>query len=74
MQTAFNASVHMTAPRVELADYDFLRATYEALLRAREPDHAAIDAAFDALEAAHERLRAAHRRLRAAARTLAGIH
>lgn len=43
-----------------LADYDFLRATYEALLRAKEPDRAAIHAAFEALDAAHARLKAAH--------------
>ena len=45
---------------VALADYDFLRSTYEMLLRAPVPNYAAINAAFDSLEAAHERLRAAH--------------
>ncbi|RYG34377.1 MAG: hypothetical protein EON93_08160 [Burkholderiales bacterium] len=62
MQTAFNPSVRITLPPTELGDYDFLRATYEALLRASSPDAAAIDAAFDALDAAHERFRAAHQR------------
>ena len=47
-------------PSVALADYDFLRSTYEMLLRAPVPNHAAINAAFQALEAAHERLRVAH--------------
>ena len=60
MQTAFQSSVRHSFPPPELADYDFLRATYEALLRARDPDPAAIDAAFDALDAAHQRLRVAH--------------
>lgn len=47
-------------PTVALADYDFLRATYDLLLRAPVPSQAAIDAAFDALDAAHARLKAAH--------------
>ncbi len=47
-------------PSVALADYDFLRATYDVLLRAPVPNPAAIDAAFEALDAAHERLKAAH--------------
>jgi hypothetical protein len=47
-------------PTVALADYDFLRATYDMLLRAPAPDQRAINAAFAALDAAHERLRAAH--------------
>ena len=51
-------------PTVALADYDFLRSTYEILLRAPVQNLAAINAAFQALEAAHERLRAAHVHLR----------
>jgi len=47
-------------PTVALADYDFLRATYDMLLRAPAPNPAAIDAAFEALDAAHARLKAAH--------------
>ena len=47
-------------PTVALADYDFLRATYDMLLRAPVPNQAAINAAFDALDAAHTRLKAAH--------------
>lgn len=47
-------------PTVALADYDFLRATYDVLLRAPVPDRRAIDAAFAALDAAHARLKAAH--------------
>jgi len=47
-------------PTVALADYDFLRATYEMLLRAPVRNQAALDAAFDALDAAHARLKAAH--------------
>ena len=53
-----------TRPTVALADYDFLRSTYEMLLRAPVPNYLAINAAFQALEAAHERLQAAHQRLR----------
>lgn len=49
-------------PTVALADYDFLRATYDMLLRAPVRNQAAIDAAFDALDAAHARLKAAHLR------------
>ena len=49
-----------TRPTAALADYDFLRATYDVLLRAPVPNQAAIDAAFEALDAAHARLRAAH--------------
>ena len=51
-------------PTVALADYDFLRSTYEILLRAPVPNYPAINAAFQALEAAHERLQAAHEQLR----------
>ncbi len=47
-------------PTIALADYDFLRATYDMLLRAPVPNAAAIDAAFEALDAAHARLKAAH--------------
>ena len=47
-------------PTVALADYDFLRATYDMLLRAPVPDQRAINAAFAALDAAHARLKAAH--------------
>ena len=47
-------------PTVALADYDFLRATYDVLLRAPVPNQAAIAAAFEALDAAHARLRTAH--------------
>ena len=47
-------------PTVALADYDFLRATYDMLLRAPVPDRPAINAAFAALDAAHARLKAAH--------------
>jgi hypothetical protein len=47
-------------PTVAMADYDFLRATYDMLLRAPVRNQAAIDAAFDALDAAHARLKAAH--------------
>ncbi|MDP2033309.1 MAG: hypothetical protein Q8K29_07850 [Polaromonas sp.] len=47
-------------PTVALADYDFLRATYDMLLRAPVRNPAAIDAAFEALDAAHARLKAAH--------------
>lgn len=49
-----------TRPTVALADYDFLRATYDMLLRAPAPDRRAINAAFAALDAAHQRLKAAH--------------
>lgn len=47
-------------PTVALADYDFLRATYDMLLRAPVSDQLAINAAFAALDAAHTRLKAAH--------------
>ena len=47
-------------PSVALADYDFLRATYDVLLRAPVQNQQAIDAAFEALDAAHARLKAAH--------------
>lgn len=47
-------------PTVALADYDFLRATYDMLLRAPVRNQAAIEAAFEALDAAHARLKAAH--------------
>ena len=63
MQTYGNPSY--PRPTVALADYDFLRSTYEMLLRAPVPNHAAINAAFESLEAAHARLRAAHANLRA---------
>ena len=62
MQTHFG-TMH-TRPTVALADYDFLRSTYEILLRAPVPNHPAIHAAFQALEAAHERLQAAHQQMR----------
>ena len=62
MQTHF-ADMH-TRPTGALADYDFVRATYEILLRAPVPNYTAINAAFQALEAAHERLQAAHQHLR----------
>jgi hypothetical protein len=62
MQTHF-APTHIR-PTVALADYDFLRSTYEMLLRAPVPNYSAINAAFQALEAAHERLQAAHEQLR----------
>jgi hypothetical protein len=62
MQTHL-ANTH-TRPTVALADYDFLRLTYEILLRAPVPNYSAINAAFQALEAAHERLQAAHGQLR----------
>ena len=50
-------------PTVALADYDFLRSTYEVLLRAPVPNPPAINAAFEALDAAHQRLKAAHQQL-----------
>ena len=50
----------LTRPTVALADHDFLRATYDVLVRALLPNQAAIDATFEALDAAHLRLRAAH--------------
>lgn len=56
------ASMHIR-PTVALADYDFLRSTYEILLRAPIPNYPAINAAFEALDAAHNRLQAAHQRL-----------
>ena len=66
MQTSQSfTSRHRTA--VALADYDFLRSTYEILLRAPVPNHPAIHAAFESLECAHQRLRDAHRLLRASA-------
>ncbi|MBC7610274.1 MAG: hypothetical protein H7228_12020 [Polaromonas sp.] len=61
MQTHF--ATMYPRPTVALADYDFLRSTYEMLLRAPVPNYAAINAAFESLEAAHERLRAAHEHL-----------
>lgn len=61
MQT-YPASVHIR-PTVALADYDFLRSTYEILLRAPKPNYPAISAAFQALDAAHDRLQVAHQRL-----------
>lgn len=61
MQTHFTA-MHIR-PTVALADYDFLRSTYEILLRAPVPNYPAINAAFQALEAAHERLQEAHQHL-----------
>ena len=56
------ASMHIR-PTAALADYDFLRSTYEILLRSPTPNYPAINAAFQALDAAHERLQAAHQRL-----------
>lgn len=56
---------HYPRPTVALADYDFLRSTYEMLLRAPVPNYSAINNAFEALEAAHARLKAAHDQLRA---------
>lgn len=47
-----------------MADYDFLRATYEMLLRAPHPNRSAINHAFDALDAAHARLKASHEQFR----------
>lgn len=47
-------------PTVALADYDFLRSTYDILVRAPVPNGAAINAAFEALDAAHKRLTLAH--------------
>ncbi|MES2946134.1 MAG: hypothetical protein V4772_24965 [Pseudomonadota bacterium] len=58
-----NPGTFYQRPTVALADYDFLRSTYEILLRAPVPNPSAINAAFEALEAAHERLRAAHAHL-----------
>ena len=49
-----------TRPTVALADHDFLRATYDVLVRALVPNQAAIDAVFVALDAAHSRLRVVH--------------
>lgn len=49
-------------PTVALADYDFLRSTYDILVRAPVPNGAAIQAAFEALDAAHRRLTLAHLR------------
>lgn len=40
-------------PTVALADYDFLRATYDMLLRAPVRNQAAIDAAHARLKVAH---------------------
>jgi len=54
MQAPLTTS-HMR-PTVALADYDFLRATYEMLLRAPVPDRRAIDAAHARLKAAHLQL------------------
>ena len=48
---------------VALADYDFLRSTYEVLLRAPVPNPPAINAAFKALDATHQMLKAAHQQL-----------
>jgi hypothetical protein len=61
MQTHFG--IMHTRPTVALADYDFLRSTYEILLRAPVPNYTAINAAFEALEGAHERLQRAHEQL-----------
>lgn len=52
-----------TRPTVALADYDFLRSTYEILLRAPVPNLNAIQAAFEALAGTHERLQRAHHQL-----------
>ena len=59
-----HAALSSPRPTVALADYDFLRSTYEVLLRAPVPNYAAINAAFQSLEAAHARLQAAHDTLR----------
>lgn len=56
--------VHTTRPSVALADYDFLRSTYEMLLRAPVRNYTAINNAFESLEAAHARLRIAHAQMR----------
>jgi hypothetical protein len=70
--TALKASMYAPAthlaprPTVALEDYDFLRSTYELLMRAPVPNRAAIDKAFAALDAAHERLKAAHEQSRQA--------
>ena len=61
MQTDF--ATMPTRPTVALADYDFLRSTYEILLRAPVPNLSAIQAAFEALAGAHERLQRAHQQL-----------
>jgi exonuclease VII small subunit len=50
----------------ELEDYDFRRATYEALLRSSNCGEHALDAAFEALDAAHRRLKRAHMALKSA--------
>ena len=64
MQTNLSSNFSHRAA-MALADYDFLRSTYEVLLRAAVPNYAAIDAAFESLESAHARLQTAHRQLRA---------
>lgn len=56
---SYFGTVHLQ-PSTALADYDFLRSTYELLLRSPQPNVAAINAAFDALDAAHGRLKSAH--------------
>jgi hypothetical protein len=61
MQTHFAAM--QTRPTVALADYDFLRSTYEMLLRAPTPNPGAIQAAFEALENTHKTLHQAHQQL-----------
>lgn len=60
---AADAFTRAAQPANAMADYDFLRATYEALLRARHPDLTAIHAAFEALDAAHARLKTMHLRM-----------
>ena len=60
MQAQVKVITSIMRPTVALADYDFLRATYDMLLRAPVPNQAAINAAFEALDAAHARLKAAH--------------
>ena len=61
MQTHFG--ITHTRPTVALADYDFLRSTYETLLRAPAPNPSAIQAAFEALANTHNTLQQAHQQL-----------
>lgn len=58
--TTGQPSVAYRQPDAPLEDDDFLRSTYQVLLRAQQPNAAAIHAAFDALQAAHRRLQLAH--------------
>jgi hypothetical protein len=48
-----------------IEDYDFLRSTFQALVRASTPNCRAINAAFGPLQPAHARLQAAHHKLNA---------